>query len=134
MSKIPSKMQRGILSMLAAGDSIGRICQVYQITEARAWEEVDRAMKILGAKTRYQAVVKMYLWEAYLQQLDVKGGEARSERLLTMRDACRLLRVHPHTMRRWADNGMVKAYRIGARGNRRFRLDDLERLSEVKKC
>ena len=52
------------------------------------------------------------------------------EGVLTIREACRLLGVHPNTLRRWTDSGLLRAYRLGPRGQRRFRRDDLETLLE----
>ena len=40
--------------------------------------------------------------------------------LLTIREVARLLRVHANTVRRWSDRGVLKAYRIGHRRDRRF--------------
>ena len=45
--------------------------------------------------------------------------------MLTIREVARLLHVHTNTLRRWADQGIMKAYRIGPRGDRRFRRRDI---------
>jgi diguanylate cyclase (GGDEF)-like protein/excisionase family DNA binding protein len=42
--------------------------------------------------------------------------------------AARFLGVHPHTLRAWADQGRLPYLRLNARGDRRFRLDDLRRF------
>ena len=41
--------------------------------------------------------------------------------------AC-LLDIHTNTVRRWADKGILKAYRIGSRRDRRFKREDVESL------
>jgi diguanylate cyclase (GGDEF)-like protein/excisionase family DNA binding protein len=47
--------------------------------------------------------------------------------------AARLLGVHPNTVRAWSDRGILRHHRINARGDRRFRRDDLERfLAELR--
>ena len=48
--------------------------------------------------------------------------------LLTVAQAATLLGVHPNTIRTWTDAGRLTAYRINARGDRRFRRGDVERL------
>ena len=45
--------------------------------------------------------------------------------MLTTAVASRLLHVHPNTLRRWSDRGIIKTYRIGPRGDRRFSQDDI---------
>jgi len=45
--------------------------------------------------------------------------------LLTIGEASRLLHVHENTLRRWGELGVVKVYRIGPRGDRRFKAEDL---------
>jgi len=45
--------------------------------------------------------------------------------MLTVEDVSRLLHVHANTIRRWSDCGIIRAYRIGARGDRRFSQDDI---------
>jgi excisionase family DNA binding protein len=49
-----------------------------------------------------------------------------SNGLLTARQVARLLNVHVNTVRRWNDRGILKAYRIGPRGDRRFNKTDIE--------
>jgi excisionase family DNA binding protein len=48
--------------------------------------------------------------------------------LMTVRDVARLLNVHNNTVRRWSDRGMIKAYRINQRGDRRFKRDEIVRF------
>lgn len=48
--------------------------------------------------------------------------------MLNLGEACRILYVHENTLRRWSDQGIIKAYRIGPRGDRRFRRDDVAAL------
>jgi excisionase family DNA binding protein len=45
--------------------------------------------------------------------------------MLTTSDVARLLNVHINTVRRWSNQGVIKAYRIGSRGDRRFRQEDV---------
>ena len=48
--------------------------------------------------------------------------------MLTVREVARLLHVHSNTVRRWSDRGLIKAYRITRRGDRRFRRGDVARF------
>jgi len=51
--------------------------------------------------------------------------------MLTVKDVARLLNIHVNTARRWSDQGILKAYRITRRGDRRFRQQDITQfLSE----
>ena len=45
--------------------------------------------------------------------------------MLTVREVARLLHIHVNTVRRWSDRGIIKAYKINSRGDRRFRLEDV---------
>ncbi len=45
--------------------------------------------------------------------------------MLTTGEVARLLDMHPSTVRRWSNRKMIKAYRIGPRGDRRYRRDDV---------
>ena len=45
--------------------------------------------------------------------------------MLTVREVANVLHVHPNTLRRWADKGVIKSYSISSRGDRRFMSKDI---------
>lgn len=45
--------------------------------------------------------------------------------LLTSTMAARMLNVHPNTVIRWSERGILKAYRIGPRCDRRYRREEI---------
>jgi excisionase family DNA binding protein len=47
---------------------------------------------------------------------------------LSTGDVARLLNVHTNTVRRWSRSGILKTYRVGPRGDRRFKREDVQRL------
>ena len=47
---------------------------------------------------------------------------------LSVTKAAKLLGVHPNTIRAWSDAGRLRYYRINPRGDRRYRLGDLQRF------
>lgn len=49
--------------------------------------------------------------------------------LLTLKEACGILKVHPNTLRKWDKKGILKAVRFGQRGDRRYRRGDIEKLT-----
>jgi len=65
----------------------------------------------------------------------VKGNPAKprkpaldSEVMLGTSDVAQILNLHIGTVRRWSDKGILKAYRLGPRGDRRFRWEDVDAL------
>jgi excisionase family DNA binding protein len=50
------------------------------------------------------------------------------EPMLTTSEVARILNVHINTVRRWSNQGALKSYRIGSRGDRRFRKGDVDAL------
>ena len=51
-----------------------------------------------------------------------------SGNLLTVAQVAQILQAHPHSVRRWADAGLLQCYRIGFRGDRRFVSEDVDRF------
>jgi excisionase family DNA binding protein len=45
--------------------------------------------------------------------------------MLTTSEVAELLNVHINTVRRWSNRGIIRAYRIGPRGDRRFQEQDI---------
>ena len=53
--------------------------------------------------------------------------------MLAPSQVAQLLNVHINTVRRWSNQGVIKAYRVGPRGDRRFRKEDVtDLLQELK--
>jgi excisionase family DNA binding protein len=56
---------------------------------------------------------------------DKKQEQEEVPELLTLQEACDLLKVHPNTLRQWDNNGTLPAIRIGAKRVRRYRKEDI---------
>jgi len=48
--------------------------------------------------------------------------------ILTMKQVCELLNVHPNTLRNWDNRGVLKAIRFGTRKDRRYKKSDILKL------
>ena len=70
----------------------------------------ERVRQILNSKTRPSA------------------NNHRPESWLKTSDVARLVNIHANTVRRWTNMGILKAYCIGPRGDRRFKRSDINRL------
>ena len=53
------------------------------------------------------------------------ANSRRIEPMMTTSEVARLLNIHINTVRRWSNQGTLKTYRIGTRGDRRFRREDI---------
>ncbi len=53
--------------------------------------------------------------------------------LLTLKEACDILKVHPNTLRQWDEKGILKAVRFGQRRDRRYRKEDILKLIGKKR-
>ena len=49
---------------------------------------------------------------------------------LSTGDVARLLNIHANTVRRWSHSGLLKTYRVGPRGDRRFKRNDVKKMLE----
>jgi len=52
--------------------------------------------------------------------------------LLTLKEACDILKCHPNTLRQWDKKGILVAVRFGERKDRRYRKEDILKLLERK--
>ena len=67
-----------------------------------------------------------------IRQID-KGKSPRKAGLkfdvmLRPAEVALMLGLHENTVRRWSNNGILKAYTIGPRGDRRFKLRDINKF------
>ena len=53
------------------------------------------------------------------------SNNGNTKLMFTTRELAKFLNVHINTVRRWSDQGIIKSYRIGPRGDRRFSRDDV---------
>ena len=54
--------------------------------------------------------------------------------LLTLKEACGILKCHPNTLRQWDKKGILIAVRFGERKDRRYRKDDIFKLLDRYSC
>ncbi len=56
------------------------------------------------------------------------ANDEQMDDMLTVTEVARLLHIHTNTLRRWSNNGRIRAYRITSRGDRRFKREDIARF------
>jgi excisionase family DNA binding protein len=49
-------------------------------------------------------------------------------KLLTLKETCEMLKVHPNTLRAWDKKGILEAVRFGVRRDRRYCVEDVKKL------
>ncbi len=57
---------------------------------------------------------------------------SRPVKLLRIREAAEMLGVNPETLRRWDREGKLKAIIISKRGDRRYKKEDIEKLTTIR--
>jgi len=61
----------------------------------------------------------------------MKKQNDKSEKLpeiLTLKQTCVILNLHPNTLRGWDNRGILRAIRYGTRGDRRYRKEDVLKI------
>ena len=91
-------------------------------SEGLTYAEIGRKLRVSGEFARQ--MVKGPTAEHRKKPVPSVVAEA----FLTTRQAARVLNVHENTVRRWADGGIIKTYRLGSRGDRRYRIRDIKQL------
>ncbi len=89
------------------------------------YAEIGRRFGISGQKAK--RVLESN--RAVRSQRDDSNG---SRQMLTTGEFAALVGLHPNTVRRWSDKGLLNYRRIGSRGDRRFFRDDAESILKDK--
>jgi len=55
-------------------------------------------------------------------------NKAKFPELLTLSEACQILKVHPNTLRKWDRKGILVAVRFGERKDRRYKKEDIMKM------
>ncbi|PIZ44192.1 DNA-binding protein [candidate division WWE3 bacterium CG_4_10_14_0_2_um_filter_41_14] len=50
----------------------------------------------------------------------------KDETLVKITEAAKMLNVHPNTLRKWDNKGILVAIRFGERKDRRYKVSDIE--------
>ena len=99
--------------------SITRREEVAKLVEAGlSYAEIGRQLGITRERVRQIAKPKP-------KPKKPKVPVALSDVMLTINDVARLFGVHISTARRWSNQGIIRAYRIGPRRDRRFKREDV---------
>ena len=97
-------------------------------------ERRDEIVQLRQAGLTYgQIASKLGISKARVRQIFkgkqlVKKPELDAKIMLTTAEASKLLGIHVNTVRRWSEKGILRAYRISSRGDRRFRREDIDRF------
>src|SRR5687768_1486038 len=52
--------------------------------------------------------------------------------LISIKEASQMLNIHPNTLRRWDNQGLLKAVRLGARKDRSYQLEEILKFTSPK--
>lgn len=107
-----TERNREIRRLKRKGFTHRKLGEVYGIS-------LQRVGQIVTKKRRINMVIKE----------EVKPIESGPE-LLNIAQARRMLNLHTNTIRRYTDIGIIPVYRIGTRGDRRFKRTDLQKFLE----
>ena len=78
------------------------------------YAEIGRRLGISGERVRQ------------ILKGNTKPQKPDSKVMLTTSNVAHLLGLHVNTVRRWSNQGILKSYRIGPRGDRRFWREDVD--------
>lgn len=88
------------------------------------YAEIGRRLGITGERIR-----QIITGQSTAKKKRVRSGV---DMLLSTGQVASLLNVHVNTVRRWCNEGILKAYRVGPRGDRRIRRREIDNLLQKR--
>ena len=94
----------------------------------------DEAVRLRDTGLTYEEIGRRWNISKQRAEQIVKGIKTRTRPkvMLTVSDVALLLGIHINTVRRWSNQGILHAYRISSRGDRRFKREDIDRFLEER--
>ena len=94
-----------------------------------SYAEIARSLGISRERVRQIALrQRLNKQPALTISSEINEVSNHMDTMLTTREVARLLKLHINTVRRWSNQGILRAYRVGSRGDRRFIRQDVENL------
>jgi DNA-binding CsgD family transcriptional regulator len=124
--------QQEIMRRVAFGLTDREIGTALGISEQGVKNHLTQVYIRLKARNRAHAVFIMFCpsgsASATVSAELKKTQEIPVSGLLTLREAATFLHAHENSVRKWSDVGLLRPYRLGPRGDRRFRVNDLRQF------
>jgi len=54
--------------------------------------------------------------------------KSKKDEIITLKEACEILHCHPNTLRKWDNEGYLRAIRFGTRRDRRYRKSEVLKI------
>jgi len=95
---------------------------------------IERIGKMRSDGLSYDEIgLKLGMSREWIRKVHQKGNITKSKTpklhpWLKTGEVARLVNVHVSTVRRWANAGVIKSYRVGPRSDRRFSREDVNLL------
>ena len=103
--------------------SILTLSSAFELLLSYQWNDVSWAI-VSRSKVAYSGD-KITRRKVARDMVNDIADDKQNRGMLTVREASSLLHIHPNTLRWWSDQGILKAYRLGPRGDRRFKQEDI---------
>ena len=63
--------------------------------------------------------------------MEQNGSNGNGSGMLTITEVAGLLHAHPNSVRRWVRQGLIQCYRVGTRGDRRFKAEHVDEFIQA---
>jgi hypothetical protein len=116
---------------------LGRVLALFsgkinaEISGLAGFAILHRLNSILGTNVKNKNILVINTGNGIPNFIEGKNiFEQKEEKrgLINITEASRLLGVHPNTLRQWDERGVIHAIRVGMRKDRRYQIEEIEKL------